>query len=66
MKKCLFFSTRKILSAQSSEILEKIDVSTFVFSIVIQRANRFYAASKFAIFSDLNVSNQLKMLHEMI
>jgi hypothetical protein len=65
-KDVFFFSIRKILSAQSSEILEKIDISTFVFNIVIQRANRLYAVSKFAIFSDSNVSNRLKMLHEMI
>jgi hypothetical protein len=65
-KKCFVFSIRKILSVRSSEISKKIDVSTFVFSIVIQRTNRLYAVLKFAIFSDSNVSNRLKMLHEMI
>ncbi len=65
-KKCLVFSIRKILSMQSSEISEKNDVSTSVFSIVIERANRLYAASKFEIFSDLNVLNRSKMLRKMI
>jgi hypothetical protein len=65
-KRCFFFLIRKISFERSSEISEKIDVSTFVFSIVIQRANRLYATSKFAIFSDSSVSNRLKMLHEMI
>jgi hypothetical protein len=65
-KKFLVFLTQKILSELLSEISEKIDVSTFVFSIEIQRTNRFDAASKFAIFSDSNVSNRFRMLHETI
>jgi hypothetical protein len=65
-KKSFVFLAQKILSELLSEISEKIDVSTFVFSIEIQRANRFDAVSKFAIFSDSNVSNRLKMLHETI
>ncbi len=65
-KKCLVFSIRKILSERSFEIFEKNDISTFVFNIVIRRTNRFYAASKFAIFFDSNVLNRSKMLREMI
>jgi hypothetical protein len=66
MKKCLSFSIRKISFELLFEIAEKIDISTFVFNIVIRRTNRFYAASKFEIFFDSNVLNRSKMLREMI
>ncbi len=65
-KKFFVFLAQKILSELLSEISEKIDVSTFVFSIEIQRTNRFDAASEFANFSDSNVSNRLRMLHETV
>ncbi len=65
-KKFLVFLAQKILSELLSEISEKIDVSTFVFNIEIQRTNRFDAVSKYAIFFDSNVSNRLRMLHETI
>ncbi len=65
-KKCFFLSIWKILSERSFEISEQIKISTFVFNIVIQRTNRFYAISKFAIFFNSNVLNRLKMVHEMI
>ncbi len=61
-----FFSNSKNFFERSFKISEKIDISSFIFNIVIQRTNRFYATSKFAIFFDSNVTNRLKMLHEMI
>jgi hypothetical protein len=63
-KKFSVFLAQKILSELLSEISEKIDASTFVFSIEIQRANRSDAASKFAIFPDSKIPNRLRMLHE--
>jgi hypothetical protein len=65
-KKCFVFSIRKILSVRSSKISEKNDISTSVFSIVIRRTNRLYAASKYSIFSVSNALNQSKMLHDKI